>query len=316
MLVKQRVKRLRSSIAEQARILLGRAGALVELNVRILRIEQKLQSIEYFSHGGRATYVGNNRLLVKVVVANHNIAYYVEADDRLLTPWFVTTGGYETELTNYFLDELKPNSHCIDVGSNFGYFTCLMARFCPAGRVIGIEADEKVAEIARDNALINGFYHAEIINAAVSDHDTDVQLYRRNTRSGNTSIAKLNDQFTSSLGELPTEPFIVKGLRIDDLMSKMDGRVDFMKVDVEGAEPLVFKGAPRTIDANPDLKIVMEWSPGQIREAGFEVPAFLDDLREMHLRPFDIRDGGLAPLSFDELLNLPYRAGVVLKRAA
>ena len=88
-----------------------------------------------------------------------------------------------------------------------------------------------------------------------------------------------------------------------------------MKVDVEGAEPLVFEGARETMANNPQLAIVMEWAPYQIREAGFDPATFLDRLRSLGLMAFDLKDGREQPLSFDALLALPYRAGVVLRRA-
>ena len=151
------------------------SSALVEGTLaRFDALEHKINILEYFSHGGRATYVGNNRVLVKAVVANNNIAFFVEANDRLLSPWFIVTGGYETQLTDYFVRELRPDSHCIDVGANFGYFTCLMARFCPQGRVIGIEPDEHVYEIARDNVFINDFNKfTSVLHAAASNSDAN-----------------------------------------------------------------------------------------------------------------------------------------------
>jgi FkbM family methyltransferase len=293
--------------------LVARAAATDQVLARLNAIEGKIDLLEYFGHGGRATYVGGNRVLLKVVVANNNIAFLVEANDRLLSPWFIITGGYETELTDYFVRELRADSYCIDVGANFGYFTCLMARFCPRGRVIGIEPDEQVFGIACDNVFINGFQDfTKVLHAAASDSDAGMMLYRRVTRSGNTSIAKMRDDYIHSMGEPPTEPFAVKSIRIDDLMPQMNDRVDFMKIDVEGAEPLVFEGARRTIAANPNLRIVVEWSPGQIQAAGFDVSAFLVLLRDLGLNSYEIQPHGLAPVSFDELLNISYRAGIVL----
>ncbi|MEJ0052115.1 MAG: FkbM family methyltransferase [Methylovirgula sp.] len=293
----------------------ARLAALDEVRARLAAVELKLDRLEIFSHGARATYVGGNRVLTKTVVADRQIAYLVEADDRLLSPWFIVAGGYETELTNFFVSALKPGSHCIDVGANFGYFTGLMARFCPQGRVIGIEPDAHVFELARDNIFINGFGHAEVIHAAAGKHDFELTLHRRNTRSANTSIAKLPAEFIESMGEAPSEPFTVKCIPIDDLLPRLGGRVDFMKIDVEGAEPLVFEGAEKTIAANPQIRIVVEWSPGQLIAAGFEVSSYLSSLESMGLMPFDIEpDGSLKALSFEELSQLPYRAGVVLKR--
>ena len=283
----------------------------------LANIERKIELLEYFSHGARATYVGNNRVLVKCVVAQANIAYFVEADDRLLSPWFIVTGGYETLLTDFFVGALKPDSFCIDVGANFGYFTCLMARFCPHGRVIGIEADEHVYEIARDNVFINGFQgFTRVVHAAASDANSILTLYRRKTRSANTSIAKLPPEFIESMGETASEAFEVASLRVDSLLPEMNGHVDFLKIDVEGAEPLVFQGAQETIARNPNLNIVMEWSPGQIQAAGFDVGEFVNSLRELKLQPYNVTSTALLPLTFEQLANTDYRAGVVLKRSA
>lgn len=305
------IKKLGQKIVGRVRDPLG----LGALHSKIDKLDQKLSWMEYFSNGGRAVYVGNNRVLVKIVVAAAQIAFYVEADDRLLAPWFIVSGGYETELTNYFVSAFKPDSHCIDVGANFGYFTCLMARFCPNGKIVGIEPDLHVMELARDNVLINGFQSTtEVILGAASDREASITLHRRKTRSGNTSIAKVSSQFLETLGEPQSEAFVVQSLRIDSLKDRMNGRVDFLKVDVEGAEPLVIRGAHQTIAENPHLQIIMEWSPGQIREAGFDVGEFLDDLDAQGLVCSQLTPSGQLGISYAELQNLPYAAGILLIR--
>lgn len=274
-----------------------------------------VRRLEQFSHGARATYIGGGKVLVRVVVANANIAFIVEAQDKLLTPWFMATGGYETDLTNFLVHQLTRTSHCLDVGANFGYFTCLMARFCPEGRVIGVEADEAIYELARDNIAINGFSgFAQARQAAVGDTNDAVTLYRRTGRSGNTSITAAPRSLTLALGEPPVEPFQIAGLRVDDLLEPFDGRLDFMKVDVEGAEPLVFRGAVETIARNPQLVTLMEWAPHQISQAGFSISEFLGELDRMDLDAFDLVEGVERPLGFDGLAVLPYRAGVILRR--
>jgi len=287
-----------------------------KLGDRLDSIERKTDRIENFSHGARAVYVGGNRVLMKAIIADHQIAFFVEANDRLLSPWFIATGGYETALTNFFVKELRPDSHCIDIGANFGFFTCLMARFCPNGRVLGIEADRHVFELARDNTFINGFGHAEVLHAAASKERGQMTLYRRLTRSGNTSIASMSSEFLDRIGEQPSEPFTVDAISVDDLLSKMARRIDFIKIDVEGAEPLALQGAATAIAENPNITIVMEWSPGQVIQAGFDLDAFIANIGRLHLKAFDImQDGALMPLLLEGLSTLPYRAGIVLKKA-
>ncbi len=279
------------------------------LLTELREIKGRLDQVGYDTN---AVHVGNNRVLMRAMVAGANIAFLLEADDRLLTPWFIVSGRYETELTDFFLRHLKPDSHCIDVGANFGYYTCLMSRFCPAGRIVAIEVDADVCALARDNIAINGFNHiAEAVHAAASDSSKPLTLHRRHTRSGNTSVARMPEEFLAQHGEAASQPFEVAGMRIDDLLPRFDGRVDFIKIDVEGAEPLALRGARETIERNPHLTIVMEWSPGQIREAGFDVPAFLTELEERGLRI--TRTTGEV-LSRDDLLAAPYLTGVVIRR--
>ena len=292
---------------------------LVRAVARRLRLSsglrRRVERIERESHGSRATYVGDNRVLVKAIVGGCNLAFYVEADDRLISPWFIITGAFETAITDFFLRELRPDSHCIDIGANFGWYTCLMARFCPAGRVIGVEPDAHVHRLARDNTMINGLHPiATVVQAAASGSDADVTLHRRIGRSGNTSIVAVGRDLTDYLGEPPAQPFTARGVTIDALAAQLDGRVDFIKIDVEGAEPRVLAGARETIRANRDITIVMEWSPGQIHHGGCAVADFVADLQAMDLDARGLEADRLTPLSFAALLASPYRPAIVLRR--
>lgn len=293
-------------------------GELLELTrglqARLAAMEARLAAAEEFSHGARATFMGQGLVLLKAVIHGRTIAYLVEADDRLIAPWFIASGRYETEVTDFFAATLRQDDHCLDIGANFGYFTCLFARFCPMGRVIGIEADERLFTILRDNININGFGgHATAWRNAACESDRIVRLHRRVGRSGNTSIMRVPEEFTAFLGEPPSEEFLVSGVTVDATITRFAGRLDVMKVDVEGAEPLVFEGAAGAIAANPQLQIVMEWSPGQIAAAGFDNGAFLDALTGMGLGFY-----GLAPgrpvLGRDALLGLDYAAGILLSK--
>ena len=266
-------------------------------------------------HRPTATYVGGNRVLVGTKVGHWTIAYYVEADDRLLAPWFIVTGEYEIPLTNFFLRHLRSDSHCIDVGANFGFFTCMMARYCPDGQVLGIEADRRIADLACDNLSINGLHDtAAVLCAAAGDSRAGMTLYRRTGRSGNTSIVDVGTALTAALGEPPVVQFEVASVMIDDLAERWGGRVDFIKIDVEGAEPLVLSGARETIRRNRDISIVMEWSPGQLAAAGFDVQRFAAEIANLGLRCFALEADGERPIGQGKLAIMPYQAGIVLRR--
>jgi FkbM family methyltransferase len=263
---------------------------------------------------GGSTYMGDGLVLVKANVNGILIIYLVESADRLIGPWFIANGLYETELTDHFGRILRKDDHCLDIGANFGYFTLLFGRFCPQGKSIGVEADEALFKIARDNIHINNLgQNTSIYHSAICETERELTLFRRVGRSGNTSIATPAEDFLDYLGEAPSVKFSVQGVSIDQFSKHLGGKLDIIKIDIEGAEPLAFAGAQSVIAANPDLQIVMEWSPGQMQAAGFDVGEFLNTLSRMGLRFFRLGPF-LAEMSSEELLGIPYMAGILIAK--
>jgi len=292
---------------------------LWQLHRRLTRggVKARLERLERLAHGGHATYVGNNRVLAKTVIADQVLSFLLEADDRLIVPRVITHGDHEPEVTRYLVSTVRRTDHCLDVGANFGYFTCLMAKLAEQGRVIAVEPDPAVYALVRDNIYINSFQAvAAALNAAAADGPGRLTLYRRMTRSGNTSIIPIpaDSEWIRSLGEAPAAPFEVDCLSVDDLLPRFDGRLDVIKIDVEGAEPLVFRGMSETLAANPKLKIVMEWSPGQMRDAGFDVGDFLNELDRLGLQAGVINSRGRIERlpRVEALRDHAYHSGVLL----
>ncbi|MCA3280085.1 MAG: FkbM family methyltransferase [Roseomonas sp.] len=280
----------------------------------LTQLQGRLSRMEAFSHGGRTTYMGDGLVLIKAIVNGIQIIYLVEAEDRLIAPWFIATGLYETELTEHFGRILRKDDHCLDIGANFGYFTLLFGRFCPQGKSIGVEADETLFKIARDNIHINDLgRNTSIYHYAICETERELTLFRRVGRSGNTSIFKVPEGFLDYLGEAPSVEFSIKGVSIDQFSKHFEGKLDIIKIDIEGAEPLAFAGAQSVIAANPDLQIMMEWSPGQIQAAGFDVGEFLNNLSRSGLR-FHRLDASLTELTAQDLLSIPYTAGILLAK--
>jgi len=263
---------------------------------------------------GGSTYMSDGLVLVKANVNGKLIIYLVESADRLIGPWFIATGRYEHELTEHFGRILRKDDHCLDIGANFGYFTLLFGRFCPQGKSIGVEADEALFKIARDNIHINSLgQNTSIYHSAICETERELTLFRRVGRSGNTSIATPAEDFLDYLGEAPSVKFSVQGVSIDQFSKHFGGKLDIIKIDIEGAEPLAFAGAQSVIAANPDLQIVMEWSPGQMQAAGFDVGEFLNTLSRMGLRFFRLGPF-LTEMSSEELLGIPYMAGILVAK--
>ena len=283
---------------------------------RLKDIEEKLIVLRRAVHGGTAISLPNDRILTRVIIDYMTIHFFVDARDLLITPTFVMQGVWEPSITNYFLKHIKPDCHCLDVGANFGYFTCLMAKLAWQGKVIGVEPDSHMHRLVEDNIYSNWFTKtAGAICAAVSDAPGYVKLYKFITRSGNTGMSSLfSQEVILKGGEIP-EQFNAECITLDSLLEQMNNRVDFIKIDVEGAEPLVIKGAKKLIELNSKVNIVMEWSPEQMRSAGQNVPEFCSILNSLGLQSHTINEyGEVTPISSSELSSLGYQSGILFKR--
>lgn len=287
---------------------------LDSIEAQLRRVQDSLNRIENLEHGGRATYVGDGRVLTKVALPDGNLSLLVESGDRLIAPFLITSGVHEPDLTNHFLRNVQTHDHCLDLGANVGYFACIMGHKATQGKIRAVEADPHIYQYVRDNLSINFMEgRAQAICGAIADQEGELVFHRRLTRSGNTSIIDPGAEYTAHMGEPASEHFSVRSFPIDSLLDEMDGRIDHIKIDIEGAEPLAFRGIDQTLLANPTIKIIMEWAPSQIQWAGFDLADFITQLQSLALKPAMLRkDGTPYPISFEDLRGAAYISGVLL----
>jgi len=311
----ERFDALSKNSEEQLALLQRIESATKALDAKMRDLDRRLSLHDHFSLGANSTYLGKGRVLAECAVDNQRFAFLVEAYDLLSAPQFIASGHYETRLTDFFLREVKTDSHCIDVGANFGYFTCLFGRRASSGKVIGIEPDKRIYELVRDNIHINGLSGvASAKHAAASSALSQIKMHRRANRSGNAGSPPPDEDFLRQLGEPRSEAFSVTAIPLDVLMDPLKDKVDFIRIEAEEANPLVLAGAKEIIKSNPQITIVMEWSPNQIRGAGHDCAGFLRHIRAQGLSIFEIETG--EPLSDDALLGLDYSEGIVFRRTA
>ena len=182
---------------------------------------------------------------------------YVDLRDHSITPHLLLDGYWETWMTQFFAKIIKPGNVCIDIGANFGYYAVLMSALSgDTGKVVAVEPNPAVAKLLRSTAGINspGFHVAEL---ALSDKEGEMLLTIPDELFGSATIIDQKIMHT-----LPTTAVNVKVNTLDTLMEQMDlARIDVIKMDVEGAEPMIFNGMERVLRNNRKLQIVMEYSP-------------------------------------------------------
>ncbi|MEJ2008217.1 MAG: FkbM family methyltransferase [Acidobacteriota bacterium] len=227
------------------------------------------------SAGGRfAVPVGNDLLLTRVL---NSFLMYVEASDMSLTPQLVTAGFWEKAITQAFLTRLKPGMTVVDVGANYGYYSLAAAcRVGEKGRVYSFEPNPRTFEILKRNIEVN--WLGRIIRPhqlAVLDSRKQVKLHvlRRFQASSSLFPPELVPESDPPADEWRS----VEAVPLDEIVQE---KVDLIKIDAEGSEPLVLEGMRGILDRSPDLTIFMEINIPMIQKTT-DAGAFLKKIREL-----------------------------------
>jgi FkbM family methyltransferase len=157
-------------------------------------------------------------------------------------------GSYEYVYTSAFIGQIRPGSLVVDVGANIGEYTLLAASSTgPDGRVLAIEPNVALHSRLFRSLEINGLSNVQVLALALGSSETRGTL---TVPLGATALGTLRP--TAGADEAGT-PIAVSIRRLDDVLANEDrDRLSLVKVDVEGWELEVFRGARETLaDAKP-----------------------------------------------------------------
>jgi FkbM family methyltransferase len=185
-------------------------------------------------------------------------------DPRDLVPLTILrTKEWQPEVWNSVSPALSEGSVFFDVGAHIGYFSMKAAvQVGTSGRVVSFEPNPEILKLLRDNVASNHFQNVIVEPIACTDRDETLTLYAAPTmNTGASSLSKQNAEISS---DQAPRAFSVRGRPIDDVVRELGlTHVDAIKIDVEGAEVIVLRGAMRTLQQfHP--KLAVEVIPRQL----------------------------------------------------
>jgi FkbM family methyltransferase len=179
---------------------------------------------------------------------------------------------YEPEL-GYLEKFLSPGKVFIDVGANFGVYTLIASRLVgETGRVFAFEPTAQSFEVLRQNIALNQISNVRAFQLALAEAKGKAWLYYGWDPVGN-SLGM--DPLGGDKGEE------VKIETLDNLLEEYSlDRVDAIKIDVEGAEELVLRGATRSLALHKPV-IIFEFNPGCADRLGLSPDGARDFLESL-----------------------------------
>lgn len=227
---------------------------------------------------------------------------YVAMEDEGVSSSIIHTGGWESHIEKYIIENMPVDGVFLDVGANLGFFSLLaadkMQEDRSSGRVIAVEA----------NPIVLPYLMASIVESGL-EHRIDVIPY---AASGILGLVQMQENFVNNLGGVPmrelSELFpsknrkVVPTVELDDILVDLT-RLDLVKMDIEGAEPKAIEGMSGLLHKfSPD--IIMEINADCLRGvSGMSVAAMVEQMEFHGYKPHTFRYD-VEPVTKEEVVGI------------
>lgn len=179
---------------------------------------------------------------------------FVDTRDFGLAPHLLLEGYWEMWNTEAICGLMRPGMIVADVGANVGYYTILMGEICgPSGHVFAFEPNPEMSNLLRRSVTLNGFDSwTSIITDPLSDSDgADVELFVPPNEPKNAHIVPYQ-------GNSQTKNNILQTRRMDSIPKALE--IELIKIDVEGAEQLVWRGMDALLRGDRLKTVLLEFA--------------------------------------------------------
>jgi FkbM family methyltransferase len=185
---------------------------------------------------------------------------YAHAADAFVTPYLQQDRLWEPGETAIIADRIAPGSVFIDIGAHIGYYTVLAARLTGyAGLVIAFEPEPGNFELLLANVALNRLPNVVCFPLAVSNVNGKKRLFLSEDNTGDHRLAPPAGSNRPDLD--------VRVVRLDEFTA-LPPTVDFVKIDVQGAEHLAIEGMCGLLKASAEACLSVEFWPHGIRAYG------------------------------------------------
>jgi FkbM family methyltransferase len=212
-------------------------------------------------------------------------------------------GTYEKELISVVQSCIQPNRDVLDVGANVGLFSVLFSKSLEEGRkVLSVEPSDAAFSRLERNIRRNNCSNNILHKGALGSEISKVQLHSVEGKEEYSSLKPIAHKHASDLEQISSE---VSMIPLDNLVREHGLNPAFMKMDVEGAEFEVLKGATETLKTFKPT-ILAELDNKLLSSFGTNAEEVVRFLNEFGYKVVDARTGGTPVGGFgDSILATP-----------
>ncbi len=227
-------------------------------------------------------FLHNHLVSKSVIVMGHKM--YLDKHDLMSLS---IDGPYEKASVDLIRSTLKKGCVCLDIGANIGYWSLVLARVVSkTGKVFSFEPDSDNFKLLTKNIEVNGYKNVVLTQKAVYSKTTVIDFYIKADFGVDQRVYDPGDGRKSVK---------IEAVSIDDFCVKNGiEKVDFIKMDIQGAEAMALKGMRKLVKKSRNLAMLVEFWPTSLKNCGSSGEDFLKLLDNMGFK-VQIMDGGDNP---------------------
>ncbi len=205
--------------------------------------------------------------------------------------------SYESSETALLRFALKKGMCFVDVGANLGYYSTLASQAVgESGRVIAIEPDPYNYMLLSSNTLRNHLKNVSLHNLALGSSPGSGLLHLSSDNLGDHRLFGSDDSRKNIRVRIET---------LDNLLSSLNARPDFIKMDVQGFEYHVTQGMRKTLADDRPLVVMSEFWPSGLAEAGSSPLEFFSLMESFGFKASILLiEGKTQYVTFDQIMDL------------
>lgn len=254
---------------------------------RELRVDI-LISPEFHSNSPDLAATNERNIVIKEF--DNRLRLFIDLSDRVIG-LNIIRGRYEPNEIEFVRQTVRPGQTALDIGANIGYFTITMAGLVgPSGRVYAFEPLDENADLLQRSITENSFENIVTLErVAVGQSSGTASLFFATSTINSGGAYLVKDHMEASESH---KIRAVKVIFIDGYNFRRP--ISFIKLDIEGAEPLALNGAEEILRTDRPI-ILSEVHPTQLKKVSACTPgAFISAMNARGYECYTLNGGKLA----------------------
>lgn len=189
----------------------------------------------------------------RIVSLPNDLVFIIDTRDNIEEFHDLSSGqGHEPHMIEKMMNFTQIGETYVEVGSHYGDFALRMSqKVGPSGMIYGFEPNKNLYQCFSTSVFLNGITNIVSENLAVLDKSQKIGFFENTAVTLMSNVATVDDEYDQT----------IMATSLDDYFKDKETNLSIIRVDAEGSECRILRGAKNIIDSTPNIKLFIEWQP-------------------------------------------------------